>query len=59
MFGRKDNDDAIADHKDAKKALNANAAREKAAGIRDETDTYLELNARVLETEKNVGWFRR
>lgn len=50
---------AIAEYKAAKKALHDHSAAEKAAGIREETDAYLELNARVLEAEKNVPWFRR
>lgn len=58
MFGRKDSD-AVTDHKAARKALADNSAAEKRAGIRDETDTYLALNARVNETEKNVSWLRR
>jgi hypothetical protein len=58
MFGRKDND-AVAAHKDAKNALHANQQREQATGVTEETDTYRELNARVLETEKNVPWHRR
>jgi hypothetical protein len=59
MFGRKSNDDAITDYKAARKALDDNSRAERKAGIRDETDTYLELNARVLEAEKNVPWYRR
>lgn len=57
-MARKDKS-AIADYKAARKALEENSRTEKAAGIREETDTYLELNARVLETEKNVPWYRR
>jgi hypothetical protein len=58
MFGRKDND-ALREYKDARKALDDNARAERKAGVREETDTYVELNARVLETEKNVPWYRR
>jgi hypothetical protein len=50
---------AVAEYKAAKKALHENSAAEKAAGITEETDTYLELNGRVLETEKHVSWWRR
>jgi hypothetical protein len=57
-MGRKD-DKAIAEYKAARKALEDNSRAERRAGIREETDTYLELNARVLEAEKNVPWYRR
>jgi hypothetical protein len=59
MFGRKNDDDAVAEYKAARKAMEDNARAEKKAGIREETDTYLELNARVLEAEKNIPWHRR
>ncbi|MBV9024242.1 MAG: hypothetical protein JO362_10725 [Streptomycetaceae bacterium] len=59
MFGRKTDPKAIADHKAAKKALHTNQHAEIKAGIREETDTYRALNARVVETEKNVPWYRR
>lgn len=59
MFGRKTDSNAVAEHKAAKKALHDNQRAEIAAGIHEETDEYLELNARVLETEKHVPWYRR
>ncbi|KIZ18650.1 hypothetical protein [Streptomyces natalensis] len=59
MFGRKSNADAVTAHKAAKKALHDNQRAEQAAGIREETDTYRELNAAVNETEKHVPWYRR
>lgn len=58
MFGLKSSQ-AVADHKAARRALADNAAREKAAGVTEETDTYLALNERVIETEKHVPWYRR
>lgn len=58
LFSSKD-DDAVRAYKDARKALEKNSRDEKKAGIRDETDTYLELNARVNETAQNVPWYRR
>ena len=59
MFGRNTDPQAIADHKAAKRALRENQAAEITAGVTEETDTYLALNDRVLETEKNVSWWRR
>ncbi|KIZ13698.1 hypothetical protein [Streptomyces natalensis] len=59
MFGRKTDTQAIAEYQAAKRALEDNQRQEKKAGIREESDTYLELNARVAETEKNVPWYRR
>lgn len=60
MFGRKSsNNQAVAEHKAALKALHANQAAEKKAGITEETDTYRELNAAVLDAEKHVPWYRR
>ncbi|WP_327707541.1 hypothetical protein OG530_40970 (plasmid) [Streptomyces decoyicus] len=59
MFGRSTDKQARADHKAAKAALHDNQAAEKKAGITTETDTYRELNARVNETEKRVGWLHR
>ncbi|SOE13674.1 hypothetical protein SAMN06272775_4650 [Streptomyces sp. 2323.1] len=60
MFGRKNsNNDAVTAHKAAKQALHDNQRAERAAGIREETDTYRELNAAVIETEKHVPWYRR
>ncbi|MFJ5949729.1 hypothetical protein [Streptomyces noursei] len=62
MFGRKNTAntaDAVAEYKTAKKALHENQRAEKAAGIREETDTFHALNGRVLEAEKNVPWYRR
>ncbi|MEU9498171.1 hypothetical protein [Streptomyces sp. NPDC048196] len=60
MFRRKSSSDsAVSAHKAALKALHDNQRAEQAAGIREETDTYRELNSRVLEAEKNVPWYRR
>jgi hypothetical protein len=50
---------AKAEMKAARRALDENAARERKAGIRHETDEYLALNSRVVEAEKNVSWWRR
>lgn len=50
---------AVAAHKAAKKALHNNQRADEAAGIHEETDIYLALNDRVLETEKDVPWYRR
>lgn len=58
MLGRTDRQ-AIADHKAAKAALRANQAAEIAAGVTEETDTYVALNSAVLETERSVSWWRR
>ncbi|WP_158745272.1 hypothetical protein [Streptomyces sp. NRRL S-1448] len=60
MFGRKSSStDAVTAHKAALKALHDNQRAEQAAGIREETDTYRELNAAVHEAEKHVPWYRR
>lgn len=59
MFGRKTNTDAVTAHKTALKALHDNQRAEQAAGIREETDTYHELNAAVHEAEQHVPWYRR
>ncbi len=51
---RKAKREAVAEHKAAREEL----AR-VSAGIRTETPEYLAANARVIETEKNVPWWRR
>lgn len=56
---RKNTPEAIAAHREAKRALRANQRAEIAAGITKETDTFVELNDRVLETEQHVSWWRR
>ena len=50
---------AIAAHKNARRHLDDVYERMCKAGIRDETDEYCEANSAVLETEKNVPWWRR
>jgi len=50
---------AIARYKAARKALNDNAERERAAGITQETDEYLRLNAAVVDAERDVPWIHR
>ena len=45
--------------KAADKALNDNSAREKAAGIRDETPEYLELNAKANDAAAKLPTWRR
>lgn len=59
MFARTTNTTATADHKAAKAALRANQRREIAAGVTEETEEYLALNAKVNETERSVPWYRR
>ncbi len=51
--------DAIAAHKKARRNLDDVYQRMLKAGIRDETDEYCDANSAVLETEKNVPWWRR
>lgn len=58
-FSSKNDDDAVREYRDARKALEDNGRAEKKAGIREETDTYRELNARVLDAEKRIPWHRR
>ena len=55
----KDKKTAIAEHKAARRALDAIAERDKRTGNREETPEYLAANRRVIETEKNVPWYRR
>ena len=43
---------AVADHKAAKQALHNNHDT-------DETDEYVALNQRVIDTEQRVPWWRR
>ena len=52
--------DAIAAHKATKADLNAEYDRILATDPdRNETDAFGALNARVVETERNVPWYRR
>ena len=50
---------AIQEHKAARKALEENGRRERARGIRDETEEYLQANHRVIEAEQKIPWWRR
>lgn len=50
---------AVQKLKAAKAALRNNAAAERKAGVTVETDTYVELNSKVVEAEKDVPWWRR
>jgi hypothetical protein len=59
LFSRKTDDDNIRKYRNARRALEDNTRAEKKAGIREETDTYRELNARVLDAEKRIPWHRR
>ena len=51
---REDRQQAIADHREALAELERVSRRDRA-----ETDDYLAANRRVIETEKNVPWYRR
>jgi hypothetical protein len=44
---------------EARRALQDNAERERKAGIRDETETFLDLNDRVIETERPLSPWQR
>jgi hypothetical protein len=44
---------------EARRALEDNAERERKAGIRDETGTFLDLNDRVIETEGPLSPWQR
>lgn len=48
---------AIADMKEADRALNANSDREFKAGIRDETPEYQRLNAAANEAAEKVSFW--
>ena len=50
---------ARAELKQAKRALDDNYAKDMAAGVREETDTYLALNARVNESLERLPWYAR
>lgn len=50
---------AVREYRAAREALYANSEREKAAGIRHETDEYHRLNDAVWKAEKNLPWWRR
>ncbi|MEV2278530.1 hypothetical protein AB0I72_23385 [Nocardiopsis sp. NPDC049922] len=45
--------------KAAKEQLAKVAEADKKAGRHYETDAYLKANARVVEAEKHVSWWRR
>jgi hypothetical protein len=44
---------------EARRALEDNAERERKAGIRGETETFLDLNDRVIETERPLSPWQR
>jgi hypothetical protein len=48
---------AAAEWKTAKAALDANAERERKAGIRDETPEYMVLNAAADAAAKKAPWW--
>ena len=48
---------AIADLRAADGALHGNSAREKRAGIREETPEYLRLNEAANEAAAKVSWW--
>lgn len=52
---------AVREYKEAHRKLNENSDRERKAGIREETDTYLELNAKANEAARdpNLPWWYR
>lgn len=50
---------AAREYKDARAALRANCDRDRAAGIRHETDEYHRLNDAVIKAQKNLSWWRR
>lgn len=56
IFGRPED---VKASKDADAALHANSARERRAGIREETDEYLELNCRACEAADKLPRWRR
>ena len=45
--------------KDARRALDAIAARDRRTGNQEETPEYLAANRRVIDAEENVSWWRR
>lgn len=51
--------EAIDRYRAARQALRDNQRAEQAAGIDYETDEYLQLNAAVVEAEKNIPGWRR
>ncbi|HKS46711.1 MAG TPA: hypothetical protein VJT49_16685 [Amycolatopsis sp.] len=53
-MGKAERKKAVAEHKKAKEELEQVSKRD-----RTETDAYLAANHRVIETEKNVAWWRR
>jgi len=50
---------AVAEYEAALAEMAAVNKRNKAAGIREETDEWAAANSRVLRAEKNVPWYRR
>jgi hypothetical protein len=44
---------------EARRALEDNGERERKAGIREETETFLDLNERVIETERPLSPWQR
>jgi hypothetical protein len=44
---------------EARRALEDNGERERKAGIREETETFLDLNDRVIETERPLSPWQR
>ena len=58
MFRKTDEERAaIADLKAADKALHENGARERRAGIREETPEYLRLNETANDAAERVSWW--
>lgn len=49
----------VLQYKAYKKALDANSERAKRAREHDEDPTYYLFNRAVLDSEKNVPWWRR
>jgi len=49
----------IAEFKNADNELQANSEAERKAGIREETETYHELNGRVNDLWPTVPWWHR
>jgi hypothetical protein len=50
---------AAAEWKTAKAALDDNSARERKAGVRDETPEYMVLNACADAAARNAPWWAR
>lgn len=56
IFG---NPEDVAASRAADAALHANQAAEEAAGVTEETDTYLSLNRAAVEAADRLPWWRR